>query len=94
MGEKDIKDKLAEIPPEERAKAWEDYVRTEINTMLDIYLPEAINGNIGIKYDRPVKKVDPKTGKQIFDESKAKGVFISIYFDFPAPIEFYDEEPS
>ena len=93
MDEKDVKDILAEIPPEERAAAWEKYVRTEVNSLLDTFLPEAISGNVGIKYDHPVLKMNPKTGKAVIDESKATGVFMSIKFEFAAPIEFFDEEP-
>ena len=93
MDEKDVKDMLAEIPPEERAIAWETYVRTEVNSLLDTFLPEAITGNVGIKYDHPVLGKNPKTGKAVIDESKATGVFMSIKFEFAAPIEFFDEEP-
>jgi len=93
MDEKEIKEILTEIPAEERAKAWEEYVRTEINSMLDIYLPESVTGNIGIKYEHPVKRVDPATGAPEIDDKKATGVYISIMFEFARPIDFYDEEP-
>lgn len=89
--EKDIKEMLASIPPEERAKAWEDYVRGEVNKVLDIYLPEAANGNIGIQYDKPVKMIDPKSGKKIIDENKAKGVMIVVDLEFAETIEFFPE---
>lgn len=89
--EKDIQEMLAAIPPEERAKAWEDYVRAEVNQVLDIYLPEAVNGNIGIQYDKPVKMIDPRSGKKIIDENKAKGVLIVIDLVFPEAIEFFPE---
>jgi len=94
MDEKDVKDMLAEIPPEERAAAWEKYVRDEVNSLLDTFLPEAISGNVGIKYDHPVLKMNPKTGKAEIDESKATGVFLSIKSEFAAPINFFDEEPN
>ena len=93
MDEKDVKDMLAEVAPEDRAAAWEAYVRTEVNALLDTFLPEAISGNVGIKYDHPVIQVNPKTGKAEIDESKATGVFVSVKFEFAAPIEFFDEEP-
>jgi hypothetical protein len=93
MTEKDVKEASAEIPPEERAKAWEDYVRTEVNALLDTFLPESISGNVGVKYEHPVKKVSPKTGKPEFDEKKATGVYLSIMFEFAAPIDFFDEKP-
>ena len=93
MDEKDIKKLLEEIPPEERAKAWEEYVREEVNSLLDTFLPESISGNVGIKYEHPVLQISPKTGKKEIDESKATGVYLSIMFEFAAPIEFYDGKP-
>ena len=77
-----IKEKLAAVPPEERAALWEQYVRTEVNTLLDIYLPEAISGNVGVKYVRPILGTNPKTGKQMIEENKATGVMISLMFEF------------
>ena len=93
MDEKEIKEVLDNIPPEERAKAWEEYVRNEVNSLLDTFLPESISGNVGIKYEYPSKGQNPKTGEEMIDESKATGVFLSIMFEFAAPITFYDEKP-
>ena len=93
MDEKDVKDMLAEVLPEERAAAWEKYVRDEVNSLLDTFLPEAISGNVGVKYDHPVIQISPKTGEAEIDESKANGVFLSIKFEFAAPIKFFGEEP-
>ena len=94
MDDKEIKEYLENITPEERASAWEEYVRREVNSLLDTFLPEAISGNVGIKYEHPSSGKNPKTGKEILDENKATGVFVSIMFEFAAPIEFYgDEKP-
>ena len=84
---------LKEIEPEKRAAMWEQYVRNEVNSLLDIYLPEAISGNVGVKYVKPVLRIDSKTGNKIIDEKKAKGVMINIVFEFAGTIEFYDEKP-
>lgn len=86
-------EKTVEVTQEEAAKAWEDYVRGEINTILDIFLPEAIHGNFGVRYMRPASGIDPKTDKLIVDESKATGVQIFIEFDFADTVEFFDELP-
>jgi len=91
MDEKETKEYLENITPEERAAAWENYVRTEVNAILDTFLPESISGNVGVKYEHPVKEVSAKTGKTIVDEKKAIGVYLSIMFEFAAPIEFFDE---
>ncbi len=79
--------------PEDRAAAWEMYVRNEVNKVLDIYLPESITGNIGIKYINPILKVDAQTGERIIDTKKATGVQVIVEFVFAAPIEFFDEKP-
>lgn len=79
--------------PEEIAAAWENYVRGEVNTILDIFLPEAVHGNVGVRYIRPVKMIDPKTGKKVIEENKANGVQIFVEFDFADTIEFFDEMP-
>lgn len=84
---------LEEIAPEERAAAWEKYVRDEVNSLLDTFLPESITGNVGVKYNHPVKRVNPKTGQKEIDEETASGVFLAIEFEFAAPIKFYAEKP-
>ena len=91
MDDKEIKEAIAKLTPEERAAAWEEYVRTEVNSLLDTFLPESISGNVGVKYDHPVKSISPKTGKAEIDTSTATGVFLSIKFDFAAPVKFEGE---
>lgn len=91
MDEKDIKEYLENITPEERAAAWEEYVRKEVNSLLDTFLPEAISGNVGIKYEHPSRGKSAKTGKEMVDESKVTGVYLSIMFEFAAPLEVFGE---
>ena len=93
------KDKIEELASsgmtsEEVAAAWEKYVRDEVNTLLDIFLPEAVNGNVGVIYQRPIKRVDAATGERILEENKAKAVDIHIVFEFPEPVEFFEDKPS
>jgi len=96
MADKDKIQELVEagIPPEEIAAAWEKYVRDEVNSLLDVFLPEAINGNVGVIYKRPVLRVDAATGKSILDENKATAVDIHVVFEFPKAVEFFDDKPS
>jgi hypothetical protein len=96
MADNDKIDELVSsgVSSEELAESWERYVRDEVNSLLDIFLPEAVNGNVGVIYNRPVKKVDAATGQQIFDEDKAKAVDIHIVFEFPEPIVFFENKPS
>lgn len=92
MDELSVKD-LENVVPEMRAALWESLVRKEVNDYLDIFLPEAITGNIGILYDRPVLEVDSKTGEKILDNKAAKGVKIIIEFAFAEPVKFFDKKP-
>jgi hypothetical protein len=48
---------------------------------------------VGVKYVRPVLRIDPKTDKKIIDKNKATGVMISLMFEFADTVEFFDEKP-
>ena len=63
---------------------WEEYVRSEVAAMLDLYLPETISGNVGIKYTRPVK--EQYEGHVEYDNTKVSGVTIQLVFDFKEPL--------
>ena len=94
MNKKEINsENVKEISPTERAAAWEVYVRKEVNRVLDIYLPESVTGTVGIDYLRPVLRIDSKSGKQILNEKKAKGVSVTLVFEFADEVEFFDEVP-
>jgi len=87
-------DEVKEMTEEEKAEftsKWEGYVRTEVNTLLDIYLPNTVAGNIGIKYAHPViERYENGTTK--IDGSKAVGVNISLNFKFLKEIDTPKEE--
>lgn len=73
-----------------QGKEWEKYVRTEINSYLDTFLPETETGNIGIKYSHPVK-ARYETGP-VYDENKICGVEIRVVFNFMEDLPVLDEE--
>lgn len=78
--EKVVENKEEKVTREETASRWEAYVRNELNTLLDIYLPLAVEGTVGIKYTNPVKaKYETHT---VYDKTKANGVQLSIIFMF------------
>lgn len=84
------KEETREVTKEEMATAWEHYVRSEVNALLDIYLPASKYGNVGIKYAHPVKaKYETHTEH---DETKAVGVQVSLVFTFEGPIDIPEEE--
>lgn len=79
--EKDV----SEMTPEEKAEAWSNWVISEVNAALGVYLPISKSGNIGVKYKSHVAEM--QEGGPVYDDSKADGVLISVYFDFEAPID-------
>jgi len=81
-----------ELTKEEVATEWETYVRNEVNTLLDMYLPIAKNGNIGVKYYKEVQS-NSETGP-VYDETKAVGVQLHLVFDFAAPVDLVGDEPA
>ena len=65
---------------EQNGVTWEEFSRSEINALLDIFLPDTESGNIGIKYIHPVKaKYETHT---VYDEDKVSGVEIRVVFKF------------
>ena len=79
-----VKD-LRGMSNEEKAKTWESYVRNGVNSLLDIYLPVAKSGNIGIRYT-PHEVERLETGP-VYNETKADAVLVSLVFEFEKPID-------
>lgn len=70
---------------EDTVKNWEDYVRKEVNSLLDTYLPNAKGGIVGIKYINPVKaKYESHT---VYETDKASAVQIVLEFGFEKIID-------
>lgn len=80
-----ISKELLGMTADEKAAAWEDWVRSEVNAALDIYLSRASSSNINIRYF-PVVVEELETGP-VLDETTAKGVLISIELLFENPID-------
>ena len=73
-------------------KDWEEFVRSEVTALLDTFLPASINGNVGIRYKKPLISEMPGGVNPIYDESKAEAVQISLVFQFEKPIDIPTEE--
>jgi hypothetical protein len=83
------KKELTEEERAEVARQWETYVRSEVNALLDIFLPNSVNGNVGIKYANPVRaKYETHTE---YDTDKAIGVNINIVFMFDREVNLPKE---
>ena len=63
-----------------KGTSWEEYARNEVNALLDMFLPDTDAGNIGIKYNHPIKaRYETHTE---YDEDKVNGVEIRVVFKF------------
>lgn len=85
INEDNIVEDVKEMTKEERAEAWANYVRTEVNSALNIYLDKAISGHINVRYYPHVTEV-LESGPQT-DDNKADGVLLSIVFEFEEPLD-------
>lgn len=88
----ELMEEKKEVEPtkEEMARVWEAYVRNELNTLLDIYLPIAVEGTVGIKYVHPVKATYETHTE--YDKDKAAGVQLSVVFTFADSMVMPKEE--
>lgn len=72
--------------------SWPDYVRSEVMALLDVYLPDAKNGNVGIRYKKPVLSLDEAGNVLAYDTTKAEAVSINIVFEFYNAVDISDQE--
>jgi hypothetical protein len=85
INEDNILENVEEMTTEERAEAWTKWVRSEVNSALDIYLDRAISGHINVRYYPHVIEM-LESGPQT-DDTKADGVLLSIVFEFENPLD-------
>lgn len=73
----------------QRTEDWEEYVRSEINAMLDVFLPNCAEGAVVIKYKKAI--LEETEAGPVFKEDSAVGVEIILDFNFlheaPIPTE-------
>ena len=81
-----VKEVTEEVSKEEQSALWEEYVRDELNSVLDIYLPISEAGNVGIRYGNP-ETGRLEDGTVIFDSTKVSNVLINIVLKFEKPID-------
>jgi len=81
----EVVEDMADLTSEEKAEAWAKWVRSEVNSALDIYLPKALSGHINVKYYPHVKEM-LESGPEL-DNNKADGVLLSIIFEFEEPVD-------
>jgi hypothetical protein len=60
---------------------WELYVRSEVQGLLNAFLPNSVSGDIGIAY-KPLIEGTTEGGDPIFDDTQVVGVNIVLSFNF------------
>jgi len=90
----DIKDpeKTEEELRQEVAEKWKDYVRSEVNAMLDSFLEVADKGTIGVKYDFVAKGLNEDGSVAEHNTKEARGVQVVLSLEFEKSLYFTDEE--
>lgn len=71
--------------------SWEEYVRNEVNSLLDTFLPVSVNGNVGIRYKKPLVSIQPGNVNPVYDEAHAEAVQVSLVFQFGETIDIPTE---
>lgn len=86
-GVKDEKvlEKIANMTTEEKAAAWERWVRDELNAALDIFLPISEAGDVYTSYR--AHKLEETEGGPVYSDSLAAGVSVTVVFKFDKPID-------
>jgi hypothetical protein len=83
---KEVTEEKEELTEEQQqALRWMSYVRNEVNTLLNIFLPISKSGTVGVKYSNPVVAVY-ESGPE-YDSSVAEGVEIRLVFDFEQKVK-------
>ena len=59
---------------------WETYVRSEVNALLDKFLPLSTGGDVSIGYGQVI--IEETEGGPVYDDDKVAGVEISLKFEF------------
>lgn len=85
LDKENIVQDVQEMSTEEKAEAWAKWVRSEVNSALDIYLAKALSGHINVRYYPHV--IEIQESGPLTDETKADGVLLSIVFEFEEPID-------
>ena len=71
---------ISEMSDEQKSVAWTDWVRNEVDALLDIYLPISSEGDVNIQYHHAVKEVY-EAGPEYYD-NKVDAVKVTLVFKF------------
>ena len=82
--EKDVKE-VNEMSKEEKVLAWENWVRSQINAVLDVFLSPSKEAFINIEYKPLV--IEVLESGPVLDDSKVTEARVKIDFVFEEPID-------
>lgn len=80
-----IVEDVSELTSEEKAEAWAKWIRNEVNSALDIYLPVSKEGFVRIQYSPHIQEV--LESGPVYHPTKMSAVQISLIFEFDEPID-------
>lgn len=80
-----VVEEVADMTEEERAAAWEKWVRSELNAALDIFLPVSKAGDVYTSYR--AHKVEHNEAGPVYSDTLAAGVSVTMVFEFDKPID-------
>lgn len=83
--ETEVVQNLGELSDEEKAEAWSKWIRNEVNSALDIYLPMAKEGFIRIQYSPNI--VEVLESGPVYHPTEMSAVQISLVFEFEKPVD-------
>lgn len=83
--ETDIVQNISGLNEEEKIQAWANWVRSEVNAALDIYLPISIKSNINVGYYAHV--IETLESGDVKDPVLKGGMLLTIDLKFENPID-------
>jgi len=75
---------LSELSAEDQERAWEEWVRAEVNAALNIYLPISKTGHVNLSYS--AKVLEKTEAGDVVSDNLKEAVMISLIFEFKEPI--------
>lgn len=79
-----MEEEAQELTLEEKAAAWEKWVRDGVNSLVDVYLPVSDSCDFNVSYS--YKVVEELESGPVLDETKANAVLIRVMFKFTEPV--------
>lgn len=76
---------LTALTEDEKAAAWSKWVRNEVNSLLDIYLPLSVEGDVNIQYHHRIE-ANYESGP-VYHDTEVDAAKVTIVFKFENPVD-------